>query len=122
MKFDKKFATEWQEIGTYFMVEIKNWQMKKDQNCWHVHCYIYRGHRLFEELKYRRWKRHDIQKYFHHGISSHHSFITNKKITTICLGSDYQHYGDHYELYDETNMPPVVLEDAIKLYDYLEAK
>ena len=53
MKFDKKFATEWREIGTYFMVEIKHWQGIGDENRWNEYCYIEKEHRLFEELRKR---------------------------------------------------------------------
>ena len=116
-------ATEWQEIGTYFMVEIKHWRTIKDENCWNVYCYIYKGHRLFKELKYMKWKQHEIQNYFHRGITHHDSFFNNKGIvTTVHLGSDYQHPKYHYKYFDENDMPWVVLRDAIKLYNYLEAK
>ena len=100
-----------------YMVQIKTWNRGSEENKWNVYCYLYPGHPLCNSADAQSI----LNDYFHWGITFEHIRREgNGIITTVQLGSDYEHLDDDYSHCSELFQVPEIVADAKILYDFLE--
>lgn len=118
MKFEWRSET-WQKRGDGFLVEIKRW-VSAGNNHWNVYAYIFPEHPIFKQIKSEKlWVDHDIAEYFHFGPSFHKWHKSDGHITCKQIGSDYEHYQDHYERMERVENSEIEY-DAEELFEYLQ--
>ena len=114
----------WRKRGKYFCLEIKHWvsDFIETRHNWNVYAYIYPKHPAFNEIKENKlFIDHEIQNYFHWGLTFNKWHKEGDKIISKQLGSDYKHLDDNYHRCSRLEQTPCE-EDAMRLFDYLEER
>lgn len=102
--------------GDNFKVEIVRWGGYNNTNNWNVYCYIYPEHPYFDKV----CNKETDFLYFHRGISFREVHRdNNNNITSIQLGSDYQHMFDEFSSINNFEEATDIVRDAEKLYNQL---
>ena len=94
------------------------WDLDLDINRWNVYAYIYPKHPLFDKFKGNSfWQDATILFPFHCGVSFLKYHYKDNCVTSIQVGSDYNHDGDNYYSHlNNTNEDSSIFEDAKKLF------
>ncbi len=118
-------AYEWIIRGKDFAVQIRAWNKNSEEWAWNIYALIFEAHPLFQKPEQTK------QLHFHGGCTYDALFSSKplegiqydwqREIQYIKVGSDYQHYMDHYENEDPKQGIPFSLQrDAEILFKELE--